>query len=344
VDEIPGWTATDAHLTRALGGAEPVTHWRVGVPWSAGGPDPLDSVTVYDGGDHWHYVGLGLSELGPKVSPNPALSGWGTELTFRLARAAAEDAPPPWPLKNLNHLARYVWKSRNRLLPGDFMDLNGSITATAPGSAIVAALFAQDPVLGVLDGPNGRVEFVQLVGVTADELEAAASWDTHALLGVLAKASPRLVTDLSRPSVIATRPDLADEIRAGTARDGSSHAASFGKQVAIHAAPRGGAILEVGAISIPDLVRGLALRVPYGRDFALHGPGGVAIRLAPAAASAWAAERATLELTAADARALAAAVPQRRGDHGAGIVDGVVVRVVPTEIRGSRDELVRVLG
>ncbi len=33
------------------------------IGWQLGGPDPLDSFRVYDGGDFWHIVGFGLSCL-----------------------------------------------------------------------------------------------------------------------------------------------------------------------------------------------------------------------------------------------------------------------------------------
>ena len=40
------------------------------IGWQLGGPDPLDSFRVYDGGDFWHIIGFGLSELFEKQSEN----------------------------------------------------------------------------------------------------------------------------------------------------------------------------------------------------------------------------------------------------------------------------------
>ena len=55
---------------------------------------------------HWHYVTYGFSELYAKESSDAATSGYGFELTFRLAAEAAENAdstPPVWPMNLLQN-------------------------------------------------------------------------------------------------------------------------------------------------------------------------------------------------------------------------------------------------
>ena len=65
-----------------------------------GGNDPLDGISVYWADapvPHWHYVTYGFSELYAKESSDADASGYGFELTFRLAAEAGEDgsgAPP----------------------------------------------------------------------------------------------------------------------------------------------------------------------------------------------------------------------------------------------------------
>src|SRR5262245_61856536 len=64
-----GWDAISAHLAAAYPGQEP-RHWGTIMRASAGGRNPLDGISAYraDGPPHWHWVGLGLSELGEKRS------------------------------------------------------------------------------------------------------------------------------------------------------------------------------------------------------------------------------------------------------------------------------------
>lgn len=82
---------------------------------------------------HWHYVTYGFTELGEKNSPNPDVSGFGFELTFRLKKtpqeikAEAEQLKkdggkrfenqgvayvPKWPVNMLQNLGRYVFNTR----------------------------------------------------------------------------------------------------------------------------------------------------------------------------------------------------------------------------------------
>jgi hypothetical protein len=53
----------------------------------------------------------------------------------------------------------------------------------------------EDPQLGTIDTPNGRVTFIQLVGVTAEQHEAAANGAAEAVLEPVRLTDPLLVTD-----------------------------------------------------------------------------------------------------------------------------------------------------
>lgn len=70
------------------------------------------------------FYSLGLSDLHgdgrihPKSGPGRR-SGFGFELTFRLARERGESTPPTWPANVMQKLAKYVFNSGNMLLPGD---------------------------------------------------------------------------------------------------------------------------------------------------------------------------------------------------------------------------------
>ncbi len=61
------------------------------VKWDFGGDEPLDGISVYDGGDYWHFVTYGLTELYEKESEDMEYSGFGMEFTFKLKKDNYED-------------------------------------------------------------------------------------------------------------------------------------------------------------------------------------------------------------------------------------------------------------
>ena len=50
-------------------------------------------------------------------------------------------------------------------------DANGPICLGAD-TKLTALAFTLDPELPAIETPNGHIEFIQMVGITADELEA----------------------------------------------------------------------------------------------------------------------------------------------------------------------------
>ena len=174
--DAPGWDAIDGALAPIYGDQEP-KHYGTIIKFALGGPDPLDGVSIYEHPGppaHWHYVSYGMSELYQKQSDDPERSGWGIEFTFRLARDSAPEAPV-WPISLMQNLARYVYESGNVLLPNHHMNANGPI-AQESATALEAVLCAADSELGEIATPNGRVTFVQLIGITLDELASIKAW------------------------------------------------------------------------------------------------------------------------------------------------------------------------
>lgn len=207
MDEAPGWTAIDEALSRTYGDTTP-QHWGTLLRWALGGPDPLDGVSAFAREEpvpHWHYVTYGLSELYEKESDVAEESGWGFELTFRLARAAHETEAPIWPANLLQNLARYVFDSGNRFGAGHYIDANGPIAADRTDSDVRALAFTADPELGTIATPHGRIVFLQAVGLTPDEHEAATTaGDAAGILDLVAARLPLLVTDIDRKSLLTT--------------------------------------------------------------------------------------------------------------------------------------------
>jgi hypothetical protein len=169
------------------------------VPAILGGTDPLEAVLIIARKEpvpHWHYVGLGLAELEEKTWPDPEWSGWGFELTFRLAGDATE--PPRWPVWFLQRLAKHVLRTGQGFAPGSLIDLQSPLTQTTP-TALRALLFVRDPELGMLDIPTGRLQFLQAVGLHAAEHRRLREPDgIPTFLAAARERWPLLITDLRR--------------------------------------------------------------------------------------------------------------------------------------------------
>ncbi|MCO5166222.1 MAG: suppressor of fused domain protein [Planctomycetes bacterium] len=341
--EAPGWDAIDAALAEVHGEVEPL-HFGTVLKYWMGGPDPVDGISVYAVDaprPHWHYVTYGFSELYEKETDDPATSGYGFELTFRLARTT--DEPPRWPLGLLQNLARYVFQSGNVFGAGHHMDLNGPIAMEDEGTLVRAIAFATDPALPARDTPHGRVEFLQVVGLTLDELAAAQAWNTERFLELLSRAQPLLVTDLSRASALDD-PALRADVEARTEAEGSSQAAAFLSGLAWEASGDQ-ARLRVGANGVESLRNMLRGRTPHGRPFDLHGED-ARVEVLPGEAAGWAVEDDALRvtLTADVARALRDALAPTRGERRLDALPGLVVEVTPTEIKDRDGNVVRVVG
>jgi len=139
------------------------------------------------------------------------VSGFGFELTMRVPRAAGEAAPPSWPLRALQGLGRYVLGRRQGLDTGHCAELGGSI---APGleSALTCLACVPDPLLGKIATPFGSLLFLQVVGVTADELAAMQRLDHEGVVNLLSELDFHGITDPARSSYF-TDPGKAPVLR-----------------------------------------------------------------------------------------------------------------------------------
>ncbi|MCI8360822.1 MAG: suppressor of fused domain protein [Clostridiales bacterium] len=211
-----------AHAVRRLYPNQDGRYYGTLLPYSLGGGDPLDGVEVWEserGLPHWHYITYGFTELYEKESDDAEVSGYGFELTFRLKREGEEE-PPAWPINLLQNLARYVFSSGHPFGSGHHMSCNGPI-ALETDTQLTALGFRVDPELGELDTSNGRMTFLQAVGITQDEMDAMMCWKGEKFLAALEQQLPLCVADLSRGSQM-NNPDFERIWRAGMERDGSS--------------------------------------------------------------------------------------------------------------------------
>ncbi len=195
-DAGDGLAAAAAHVDAVAKGSPKDT-------FSPRGRGVVEEVRIYALADppSWHVVTLGVADLG-------------FELTLRLPRP--DDELPTWAVDCLVSLVAYARRSGHGFAAGDQIDLRGPIKLDSD-TALTAAAIVVDPTLGTL----GTVDFLQVVGLTADELELCRSWRTESVLALLRRRDPMLTTVLDRPSLAADR-ELRDTAEAGVAAEGSS--------------------------------------------------------------------------------------------------------------------------
>jgi suppressor of fused-like protein len=344
----PGWDAIDAALGGLYGDREPDRHYGTIVKFALGGDDPLDGLSAWKvGGDdppHWHIVSYGMTELYRKESGDPEESGWGFELTMRVACDPADEEPPMWALNFLQNIARYVSRSGNVFAAGHYMNINGPI-AVDRDTDIRAISFARAPRLPEeVASPHGRFGFLHVFGITLDELEAMKGWSSEAVQDLIRERDPLLLTALDRKSILRD-PQVAAAVEAGKTKDGSSQGGSFVGRLEWEIEGDGLHVV-LGALAIADLARLLEGRTRFGRPFHLSGPAHQIWVQPHDDAFSWAIDDdddLTLRLPTAAAEALAR-IPVRRGDYAFAELPGLRLTIEATEITDNAGNLLETIG
>jgi hypothetical protein len=212
----PGRAAIDEHVNAADGGPE--TDRIRPRPKRGRGAPPVEEITIHEITEphHWHLVTYGLSDMHGIEAASTDDSEGGYELTFRVE----EEGPPLWAADMLTSLAAHARSSGHPFAAGHNVDLRGPIRLDST-TLLTAAMIVEDPVLGRLDGPFGTVQFLQVVGLTAGELELCRAWTTEGVGELLARSDPLMVTRLDR-SGIDEDPRWAEEITRRRVEEGSS--------------------------------------------------------------------------------------------------------------------------
>ena len=145
------------------------------IRWDLGGPDPLDRVTIYDGGDYYKYVTYGLTELYDKKSKDLKKNGFGMEFTFKLKKDAYKDEERE--LKNvvgiLQTLARSTKEDGEIFKPYEYIYTGQTVGMDIERkSNIVGFITIPDRELKPAYSAYGRADFIAFIGVTEQELQA----------------------------------------------------------------------------------------------------------------------------------------------------------------------------
>ena len=206
-DDAVGWLEIDKVVEGIYGDQKP-RHYAPPLHYMVGGEDPLDGVSIYDSQKdifHRHLVSYGMSELYyNEEAAGGEFSKWGFEFTFRLKPFDEDGDDPTWVVNLMNNLARYVIKSGKWFEEYHVIPANGPIRLNSTDEInIVGVAFVSDPELGKNQTPHGEVLFLQMVGLTANEMNritsASSAYDeVKKVLDEMKTTNPLMITDLLR--------------------------------------------------------------------------------------------------------------------------------------------------
>lgn len=227
---LPGWQPLVAACTRHY--PDQVPPMRAGAPGARYGTR-LDCVLAFRAVrpvPHWLYVSAGLSDLWATSPGTDSKAGMGFELTFRLADPFAENPdsePPQWPVNFLKLLGSYVFSHQATFDPSDFVSMESPLSE---GSELCHLGVIADPELGTTQLPGGKVQFLQMVGLTNDDLQDLLDWNPRRFLELYQEVYPGGVTHLDRTSL---RGDarLRARIETGIAKESTGTEAVHAQQL-----------------------------------------------------------------------------------------------------------------
>lgn len=198
-----GWDAITTECNRIYPKQENPKHYGTLISWSLGGNDPLDGISVYDGGDYWHFVTYGLSELYEKETDDKEYSGYGMEFTFKLKKYNYDDEEQE--IKCICGILQAI--ARITFTKGEiFNTFEYLYTGQTAGidakkqSNITGFITVPDGKFQTLNTPNGKVEFVEFIGVTNREIEAVKNKELEVKELYIKLGNE--ITDYNRKSVI----------------------------------------------------------------------------------------------------------------------------------------------
>lgn len=205
-DWAPGWEAIDAAFGAVYPGVEP-PHLATSMPARAmfGGNEYLDGASLFPSPkDYQHVVTYGMSSLYADAEDyGGERSGWGYEMTMKVVAPGKPEAG--WAVSVMSNLARYTYTSGRWFEPYQAVAGNGTPISIGSGSALTSLLVVPDTEVAGVDTVHGRLDFLQLVGVTQPESDwifadpSLTVGRIRELAAWLAETTgPDLVTDLGR--------------------------------------------------------------------------------------------------------------------------------------------------
>lgn len=199
----PGWEAIEGAINRLYKDkVKQVEHFGVLQSWRLGGNDPLDGISILDGGEYYHFVTFGLSELYEKETKDPEYSGFGFELTIKLKKDGLgdEDAQFRCMAGILQAVARISYTQGDIFQPDEYIYTGQDKGMDYEQKSKITGFITKEDEMGTIDTVHGKVQFVQLIGATDAELRTLV--DKKMTVSELAQKIGTDLTDYKRESTI----------------------------------------------------------------------------------------------------------------------------------------------
>lgn len=201
--ETKGWDLITEECERTYKFQFNPKHYGTLIKWRLGGNDPLDGISIYDGGDYWHFVTYGLTELYEKETDDKEISGYGMEFTFKLKKDCLEDEEAE--IKCICGILQQI--ARISFTSGEvFNEYEYLYTGQKEGidvkqkSEITGFITIPDVNFKPIETPNGKVKFVEFIGVTDKEITAVKNKEIS--VKDLYEKIGTDITDYNRKSVL----------------------------------------------------------------------------------------------------------------------------------------------
>lgn len=200
--ETSGWDAITRAFEKHYPEQTDPLHYAPIISWRLGGEDPLDGISVYDGGDYYHFVTYGLSELYDKESEDFDYSGYGFELTLKLKKSS---------LKNkeeelncicgiLQTLGRITFENGDIFQPFEYIYTGQKTGMDSQSLSNITGFVTIPDEISEINTPNGLLQFVQLVGMTDAELKIIV--DKKNTVEEMIEKLGHSMTDFKRKSLV----------------------------------------------------------------------------------------------------------------------------------------------
>ncbi len=170
-----GWDAITELCDKVYPNQTDPKHYGTLISWELGGNDPLKGISVYDGGDYWHFITYGLSELYEKKSKVKEVSGYGMEFTLKLKKDKYEDEEKEihgicgilQSIARMTFVNGEIFRAYEYLYTGQTTGIDWNRKSNITGFITIP-----DDKFHEINTPNGKVKFVEFVGVADSELKA----------------------------------------------------------------------------------------------------------------------------------------------------------------------------
>ncbi len=172
----PGWDAIEEAFGKLYPGVTPEHLGTVIAARAAfGGDQYIDGYSFYPSPKGYlHVVTFGLSELyGDKNAFGKAYSGKGCELTMKVDEKSAEDAH--WACDILSAVAKLAFTKKRHLTPYQILLGDDIGISSYTESQIRALILIPDTEVPAMETVYGRVQFLQLIGLTTPQLNVLMS-------------------------------------------------------------------------------------------------------------------------------------------------------------------------